>query len=65
MRNAMFIIFLQQILDDKLLLIVSGEEENNLSGAFRLKPRICCEIVVKNCGHNTSLHILMLIIFLM
>ena len=25
MRNAMFIIFLQQILDDKLLLIVSGE----------------------------------------
>ena len=38
-RNAMCMIFLQQqILSDKLLLVIMGEQKINLSYRFKLEP---------------------------
>ena len=38
MRNAIFIIFSQQILSGGLLLVIMNEQKSNLSCKFKLEP---------------------------
>ena len=37
MRNVMSIIFLQQIINGRLLLVVMGEQKSNLNCRFKLE----------------------------
>ena len=37
MRNAIFIIFSQQILSDRLLLTITDEQKSNFSSMFKLE----------------------------
>ena len=52
--KIIFTIISQQILDEKLLLAVIDEQENNFSSGFRLKahnnqpPKIRCEYYKRN-----------------
>ena len=53
MRNVMSIIFLQQIINGRLLLVVMGEQKSNLNCRFKLESittyhlyMICCDNVV-------------------
>ena len=41
-RNALFIIFLQQILNNKLLLAVTGRQKSNFNSRFKLELIITC-----------------------
>ena len=55
----MFTIFSQQIVSDRLLLVVMSEQKNNLSCEFKLEPItnnlsyvICCENIVDVTLYN-------------